>query len=533
MRAAILKQLYKNRLAIILLMGYIGINVATLMSFPMVHSDELWLKGIADEVIFQNKLWITEPFFDLYPRVAHPFRWLYIILQQIAILLAGDGVVAMRLLSLGAGIGVLTIFFKCLKQTKQPALLGTLLLALNSQFIYALHFGRQEMLVLLIQMLLVMSLYNQEQKKSRAFENQRLSASILNGAYYACLVFLGIGIHPNSFLLGLMTFAMLCALVLKRRISYITVLAFVCLLTASFLGLVFWGEWHVPGFFKAYLAYGASLGLDAMPGNRLTQFFWYFYKLFFQIGGTYDLLNIRIWLIGLLLTLLSPLFQKKITLNWVGLVAMLVGLFVLGRNNQLAILFMMPFLVYALMQVVTSLKRHFTHGKYRYSASILGLALGLIACVNLAHNSADYRAQHFYNLAYSDVIHRIDTLIPDDANVLGNLNMIEAHPSHQFWDIRNLAYLAENQMTFASYIEEHKIHYLIIHDEMAYIGATQPTWDILYGPLSYAPEMNAFLKEHCEIVSVVDNPIYAMRIAKYSGTYPWQTTIYRVMPETF
>lgn len=49
-------------------------NLITLMKFPAVHSDELWLKGITDEMIRQKSFAVTEPFFDLYPRVVHPDR---------------------------------------------------------------------------------------------------------------------------------------------------------------------------------------------------------------------------------------------------------------------------------------------------------------------------------------------------------------------------------------------------------------------------------------------------------------------------
>jgi len=530
MLSIIIRHFNKYRLPYLLLTGYMVLNAMTLMRFPMIHSDELWLKGIADEVFFQNKLWITEPFFDLYPRVAHPFRWLYVLLQQMAMLLGGPDVSAMRLLSLGAGGVTLGVFYRLLRLSKLPALLGTFLLGINIQFVYALHFGRQEMIILLIQVLLMMALFSIERTTPEKHHLQGRSSAILIGASCAGLVFLSIGVHPNSFLLGLMTFAMLGVLALKHRISLMTCLTFVGFLSIGFVGLVFIGEWYVTGCFKAYLAYGASLGRDALPGNRFTQYLWYFYKLFFQVGGTYDLFNIRIWLFLLVLVLFSPIFQKKITLNWVGLMGILLGLFVLGRNNQLAILFVMPFLIYALMTGLAWFHQLYPHGNHHYLASIVSLSLCIIFSANLIHNITTYEEQHFYDVAYEDVIREIDLAIPDNVNVLGNLNIIEAHPSQRFFDIRNLAYLADTPTTFASYIEERDIRYLIVHDEMAYIEATNPTWNILYGPLSYAPEMKAFLRERCEIVSVIDNPIYAMRIAKYSGTYPWQTTIYHVLP---
>ncbi len=113
--------------------------------------------------------------------------------------------------------------------------------------------------------------------------------------------------------------------------------------------------------------------------------------------------------------------------------------------------------------------------------------------------------------------------------VLGNLNTIEAFKGQRFYDIRNLAFLEENGITIGDYIKERGITLILIHEEMEYIRNTSPTWDFLYGS-SYMDDLFRYISENTELIGEFENPLYAMRISRYSGTYPWKTRIYRVKP---
>jgi hypothetical protein len=112
--------------------------------------------------------------------------------------------------------------------------------------------------------------------------------------------------------------------------------------------------------------------------------------------------------------------------------------------------------------------------------------------------------------------------------VLGNLNMITAFENRNFIDVRNLGFLVDNGHDFESFVRTNDIEYILIHDEMDYLAKTSPKWDFLYVDISYYQDMIEFLDTSTTLVGTVDNPVYAMRITRYAGTFPWQTKIYRI-----
>ena len=128
------------------------------------------------------------------------------------------------------------------------------------------------------------------------------------------------------------------------------------------------------------------------------------------------------------------------------------------------------------------------------------------------------------------MISAVDGLVPDDSAVLANLNLIDAFSAHKIYDIRNLGYLEDSGITLKAYIEQHGISYIILHEEMEYIQKTSPRWDFLYVNASYMEELFEYIENHTKLAGEIDNPIYAMRISRYSGTYPWKTRIYKVIP---
>jgi hypothetical protein len=68
---------------------------------------------------------------------------------------------------------------------------------------------------------------------------------------------------------------------------------------------------------------------------------------------------------------------------------------------------------------------------------------------------------------------------------------------------------------------------------MTYIRQTSPTWDFLYVNTRYFDALFQFIDDETTPLLTFDNPLYAMRIAAYSGTYPWQTTVYKIKDSFF
>ena len=108
-----------NRLILFGLFIYFIINLMSLMAFPLVHSDEIWLKGLSLEVWQSKAFGLTEPFYDLYPRVPHPFRWAFNLLQIGTMGLLGNSIFSVRVVSLVASTCGLYVFAKLIAhQTK-------------------------------------------------------------------------------------------------------------------------------------------------------------------------------------------------------------------------------------------------------------------------------------------------------------------------------------------------------------------------------------------------------------------------------
>ncbi|WP_459844831.1 ArnT family glycosyltransferase [Fusibacter bizertensis] len=522
-------------IGMILLSLYALISLMTIMKFPIVHSDEIWLNGIANEMFTQKSFAVTEPFYDLYPRTIHPFRWLYNGLLIFIRPFLGSSVHSIRILSLAFAVLSLILVYKILKTSvKNTALplLGAILLGLNIQFVYSSHQGRQEMMLVFFMLL---GLYYLTRTVTSKLPLQ-LSAILI----------LAMGIHPNSFLLGVAFTAALFMQGLfgqskfKQQLKMILRLAFYTCIGATVYLVV--GFIMNPKFITEYLNYGASLGIDQALTGRFEGFYWFFYKLYHQIGGTYDLFNIKPQLVILALILMVGLlagigwrFYKRPTRSsndfhllittYSAIWGLLLGILIIGRYNQTSIVFFFPVLAILIIGLLDLFSQKLPSRPAKVSLSMIALLLILFTTSQLWDNLQSYDSQHFYTLSYDAMIETLTENIPQNAVVLGNLNTLEAFEPHHFYDIRNLGFL---DTSIEEYITTRNIDYIVLHEEMDYIWKTSPRWDFLYVNLDYYTALKDFLSTHATVIETFENPLYAMRIARYSGTYPWITTIYKI-----
>ncbi len=525
-------------IALCLIITFFCVNLCTLMAFPTIHSDELWLKGIASEMVNQGSFSVTEPFYDLYPRVIHPFRWLYNSALIASLNIYSDSVAAVRLVSLIFGTLSLLLIYKIARKHFVSPLYGIAavgLLCLDIQFIYSNHLGRQETAILFLLLLGYYLLL----KKDPPHLILKLSLIIL----------LGLGVHPNSFILGL-TFT--GVLFLKGLLREMPMSHFLKLIGLTALGASFYliiGLIMNPTFISGYFEYGSALGVDAPLLNRFEGFYWYWYKLFCQIGGTYDLFDIQlmltllglqslIWFPILLNALIKSHLNKATHQNadifypFVTLVCIALSLLIIGRYNQTAMVFLTPFIILLSLQSIHIILSMKPQRQNKKSPIILPVVLSVLAMFwgsNLWHNLSEYEAQRFYTKSYEAMLNEITAVVPRDSVVLGNLNIIEAFNPNRFYDIRNLGYLDNKTTAFEDYVESRQIEYIILHEEMDYIARTTPKWDFLYVNIDYYDAMQTYLAEHTIPLYAFENPLYAMRISRFSGTYPWQTVIYKVL----
>ena len=524
-------------IALCLITTFFCVNLVTLMAFPTVHSDELWLKGIATEMLNQGRFDITEPFYDLYPRVIHPFRWLYNSILIIILKFNGPSVASVRIVALIFGTLCLPLVYKIARKHFANPLYGlaaTLLMCIDIQFVYSSHFGRQETFILFLLLLGYWLLLKDDGKHLVP----KLSIIIL----------LGMGVHPNSFILGVCFAGLLLFKWLMRDAPFSKLLKLIGITSIGTSLYVLIGYLMNPDFLKGYLNYGKSLGVDSEAINRFEGFYWYWYKLFNQIGGTYDLFDIKLTLILLgllsliwlpfLLYALAKVRRNRISASaffpLVTVIGIALSLLLIGRYNQTAIVFFVPFIILLSLQslhMLLSTYERLNNNKSPITLPVLLTILAMLWGSNLWHNLNTYDQNRFYSKSYDAMLGEISKYVPEDSVVLGNLNIIEPFDPNRFYDIRNLGYLDQSANAFQNYVQSRGIQYIILHEEMDYIARTSPKWDFLYVNIDYYDNMQAYLKTHTKPIYAFDNPLYAMRLSRFSGTYPWQTVIYKVIDQ--
>lgn len=521
-----MEKIIKRILPVTALVAYFIANLVTIMDFPTIHSDELWLKGLTEEMMRKSSFSVTEPFYDLYPRVVHPFRWLYHSLEALFFTIFGSSATASRMLSLVAASLALIVFYRMLSRSLKGSLLplaGTLTLALNIQFLYSARFGRQDSIILL----LLVTAYGIA--SGAIFKGNRVTLTL------ALITLLGIGVHPNSFLIGMTVASVLMVRLFMKEIRLKELITYVLVTGAGFAAYIAVGNLMNPGFLTGYLRFGESLGIEGSPIGRLEGFYWFWYKLYHRIGGTYDLFDIRIEIVLMIaFVILIPVLALAMRnrksgslLPWSAILGINLGLLIIGRYNQTSVVFLIPFIILVLMTLIGNISE--SYGR-RWHAAAASIVLLVLVPSGLYGGLQSYSESRPYNVSYEAMIEEIDEIVSDDSVVLGNLNTIDAFEGQRFYDVRNLAFLEDNGMTIEDYIKERGITVILIHEELEYIRKTAPNWDFLYGSGTYMDELFVYISENTDLISEFENPVYAMRIARYSGTYPWKTRIYRVRP---
>jgi len=482
-----------------------------LETFPLVHSDESWLAGLSRNMAEYGDFSVTEPFFDTWVRYPHAIKILFHAVQVLLFSSVDYSIGTVRLLSLFTGLAVLMLFYftaeKLLKNAG-TAFFFMLILSFDIQFIYASHFARQEINLLL---LFVACLYLVFHTENPYTIRQAIFLGILTG--------IGITLHPNSFLIACMVGCIFLAYLVHNRyrdfkplITYIgvcgTFAAAIIAISNSFRS----------GFLKNYFSYGAdTFGIDAPAADRISGLFGFFKRLFLREGGTYYVAGIRLQLIlflavALILMLFYFVMRKEehafcqnILVLLCGGLGIIAGIFIIGRYSQLSIIFLFP-IGWLLTAVFFTLFD--TPIKKGLTAALC--AAVLIISIKEIHPflSKDSYAHYLEQIA--------DYVEPSD-KVLGNLNMDFYFNNHSLMDYRNLPFVMEDDGTLYRYIEEHEFAYIFYTDELTYYYEHRPYYNTIYGNIMFAEDLLRYCREECEFVGSFSNAWYAPRILELIG----------------
>ncbi|MHC1719182.1 MAG: ArnT family glycosyltransferase [Clostridiaceae bacterium] len=507
-----------NRFAIILTMLFFFINFLFLTRFPFVHSDESWLAGLSRNIMEAGNFSVTETFFDLYERNPHAIKMLFHSLQIIFIKIMGYNIFTVRFISLIFGTLTIFVFYllnRLVFGSRPLALTASALLALDIQIIYASHFARQEIILLFI---LTASLYY-------FFLNLRthtFKADILLGV----ILGLGIGFHPNSFIIFLPFVLIYLYHILKTKNLRIGNLLALCLTVALFAALFVGISLSFdPNFFTNYAKYGEQFGVTDPLRSKLEEVKYFYLKLYYGVSGTYYTPEIRLqfylFSLLLLLSMLKVVIKRGKDMDTAisalaAIIAVNLCIVVVGRYNQTSIIFMFPLFYMLFVYLVKDLKRPAI------------IAVSSILIVLTVFNSVQ-NIRPWLNQSYRNYMSDISMAVKPSDTVLANLNAGFYFDSDKLFDYRNLALLKENGMDFAGYISRNKIKYIIYSEEMDVIYNSRPAYNGLYGnPSLYYGDMQVFINKNCQLVYEFHDGVYGMRIMQYTNTRPWSVKIYKV-----
>lgn len=506
---------------------YFILSLSFLTEFPFIHSDEGWLGGLSLHMMEQDSLRVTEPFFTLKPRIAHCIRTIYHLLLMLPIHFFGYSAFSVRLVSLIAACILLLIFYKTallLFKSRYIAGFTALFLAVDIQFIYASHFGRQEMLICLF---LVTALYL---LLCNGMEFNRWKAILLSILTWIC-----IGIHPNSFILAVMIGCVLFSLLLYQKAKLKSWISFgiYVILSGLFAGIYVFvsNVWH-PGFLKDYLSYGAEeFGVLNAPSNKMIGLFSFIKRLLQQNSGTYYTPNIRIplllfFLFALFLLCYGLVMRKeekedvlKIRILLSALLGILLGITLIGRFNQTSILFLFP-----IGYLLVGFFLNFLEG---ISRKLIPAGISIILfTISLSQIRSELPANR---QTYDYYLEQISSFVPSDAKTLGNLNTVFYFNDGCLIDYRNLPFLEDKSLS--DYLDQEGIEYIIYSDELDYIYDHRPYFNVIYGNIMFLDDLKHYLDTNCEVMGSFQNTSYGVRIISLRGNSSYgNITIYKVIP---
>ena len=288
------------------------------------------------------------------------------------------------------------------------------------------------------------------------------------------------------------------------------------------VGVSFWFDAQFPAHYRRY---GESeFDLNVSLADKLILFPDYLQKLWLRESGTYLLPGLKFQFVLIAILLLwggiRAVRRREIhVIAPLGLsLGALLGTVIIGRYNQLsASLWMLPYLM-LLAPLLATRKR----------TLIRAVIPALLAAFTLVSGQAVFQALPYDYAAY---LSQISRYVTPQQKALANLNTGFYFDNNQLLDVRNLAYLKENNLTFAEYVQSRGIEVILWSEEMTYIYDHRPTFNALYGNPRETPAIEAFLRERCTLLGSFENPGYAVRIVQEIGK-PYRVNVYRVNPET-
>jgi len=503
---------------------YIGINLLSLSNFPPMHSDEGWLASLSRSIYFEKNIAAGEDFLHEVKSNPHAIKILFHLIQ-IPFIYISYSLVSVRVLSLIAASITLWFLFKTaliLFKNQILAVMFIILIALDIEFIYISHFARQEIIILMI-FSICLYLFFKPIKKWK-IKNDILIGSILG---------ISIGIHPNIFIIVLSFIILYLFYSIinhkKNRPEYPSFINLgILIITLTLFGLAYIGLSFLinPDFLSEYVNFGNSVGVTKPLIIKVLKFPRFFKKMFFHIGGTYYLPNIRPQMLLFVLSFITlipvSIFYKNkriiIFSSQLIFLGIMSGILIIGKYSPPSIIFIfIPgyFLFFILMTTLI-----------KSTKGLLSIYAILIFSTFVFSLS---QVLPFMNVNYDNYINKIETKIPKDSKTLANLNTVFAFSPDKLYTFRDLKKL-NSGFTFRNYTEKYNIKYIIYSEELKIIFDERPVWNTMYGNIyPWYPDMMDFIKTDCTEIAEWKEPVFGMRITSYQGKKNGKIRIYKIV----
>ncbi|MFP4536519.1 MAG: ArnT family glycosyltransferase [Spirochaetaceae bacterium] len=557
--------------------AYLFLHIWSLPWFPFVHSDEAWLASLSRTMVLEGRLDATEEFFRLTPRHPHALKTVFHLIQAPFLLLRWSAVAA-RLPSLVAGLGavvLLGVTVKRLTENRLAACAVGCAFALDVQFFYTSHLGRQEALVLLAMMGGLFALL-------RPGRSRRLPPALTAGVIIGLTIF----VHPNAFIaaLALLPWAVVADSTpdigsppdgrsggggspgsSRLQRSGVNLALYVAVL-AGFGALAVAASYAMdPRFLAHYLEFGGSVGVTAGPVERVAHLREFFIKMAGRHAGTYYLPPVapQLWALMLLLLLSLLVGPARListvrrgpnprsvaasrsraprqfsacpgALGAVSTLLTVLALFLIGKFSPPSVVFLIPWLY---LQAGVLLHRLGRRGGFPLASALLLLMPVATGAQLLSELPNSYPG------SYDRYLSEIREFVPEGEVALANLNSAFAFEPGELRVYRDLGALppAEGasdseeesgllQRPLGRFLRKEGVAWVVLpREELELIYRNRPVWNAVYGnPHRFYPDLIEILERHGTLVHRFEASRYGMRLVPYMDRGDYHVEIHRL-----
>jgi hypothetical protein len=541
----------------------LGAHLLTLGLYPPMHADEAWLAAETRSMVVSGSVAVGADFYHVTPFHPHAIRLLFHFLQ-VPFVAAKWSLESIRLLSLAFALSALVAAFAFSRRlfgSGAARFLFVAGLAIDPALFAAAHLARPE-IVLVAAMLCAFALSPVRVEGAERRRARTAGGSVGRTVAVASVVGLSIGLHANAFIVACAVGALYLTDLLtgcERPAALKRLLVLIAVVAIWALGWVVWSRALSPDFPRAYAEFGNRYGVGESLLVKALGLPDFYRRLFGGAVGTYFVPDLRLVLgagavavvAGVALAAAPSRTERssrraKVLRPISVLVAVNVAMVAIGKYSSPTAVFLAPGIWWLLATLFDTANRTQSSGGgarigngvtigdgERAGATLVPNAMraaSVLLIVAVATTTAIGTVTVAKTRAsdYRRYIEGIRAHTREGASVLAGPNTAFAFGSGRLHAYNDLAALHGTGLSLEEYIRRYRIEYVLVPDELELIYSARPVYNDLYGnPSRWYPELVDYLESNGEIVAVLDEPVYAMRLIPYQSR-PSELTIYRV-----